>query len=320
MLRSVFIDPARFMSLNFVPSFYSLCRYSYVISRSFSARGWLLRLRYLRAGLRHRKAVGPLLASESAGAFRDEVKKNPDLMGFFLWPFLNASWPVEKRFDHLVRHYDLLGRHFPWLRLGYKQALSVLDVSDMHPGLYFVLEDAPWFLREGCINFSMMCEGDRLMSVSFALAECDGQIQALVGSIQGSALPTALETYKSIAESMQDTRPRDLHFKVFRLLLQCIGVGKVLCVADECRAHTDPFFGSGKEDRIKLRYDELWADQGGVLNDEGFYTMPAAMEDRPISDVPTKKRGRYKRRLEMFSHIRKRLEQSVATAGNAVKV
>lgn len=308
------------MNLNFESSIYSLCSYSYVISRDFSPRGWLLRLRYVRAGVKHRKTVGPLLASEVAGAFRDQVKKNPDLMGFFLWPFLNASWQVDKRFEHLVRHYDLLRRRFPWLRLGYKQEISLLNVSDMHPGLQFVLEDAPWFLREGCINFSMMCDGERLMSVSFALAECDGELQALVGSIQGSALPTALETYKSIAESMQETRPRDLHFKVFRLMLQCIGVGQALCVADAFRAHTDPFFGSGKEDRIKLCYDELWSDQGGVLNDEGFYAIPAAMKDRPISDVPTKKRGRYKRRLEMFTLIRQRLEQNVASAGTVKSV
>lgn len=308
------------MNSNIELSIYSLCRYSNVISRSFSPRGWLLRLRYVRAAVKHRKTVGLILATEAARAFRDQVKKNPDLMGFFLWPFLNVSWQAEKRFEHLVRHYDVLGRCFPWLRLGYKQALSVLNVSDIQPGLEFVLEDAPWFLREGCINFSMMCEGERLMSVSFILAECDGQLQALVGSIQGSALPTALECYKSIAESMQDLRPRDLHFKVFRLMLQCMGVTQVLCVADEYRAQIDPFFGSGREERIKLRYDELWTDQGGVLNDAGFYAMPSAMKDRPISDVPTKKRGRYKRRLEMFTLIRQRLEQSVAITGSVNSV
>lgn len=290
----------------------SLLRYSRQLVDRPSLGGWALRMRYVRSGLRHRRAVGRLLQPERASAFRAQAERNPALTGFFLWPFLNADWDVERRFDGLIRHYDVVARRFPWLRLGFKEALTVLDAGELCPGLRFVIEDAPWFVREGCVNFSMLYGEERLMSVSFALSDRGDEIDALVGSIQGSSRESVVETYKIIAKAMQDLRPRDLHFKVFRLLMQSLGVSRVLCVADAHRAQTAAFFAGTKAEKIKLRYDELWLDQGGVLDADGFYVMPAAMEERPLSDVPGKKRSRYKRRLEMFAQLQQRLQDGVA--------
>lgn len=39
------------------------------------------------------------------------------------------------------------------------------------------------------------------------------------------------------------------------------------------------------------------------------------MGERPLSEVPAKKRGRYKRRLEMFELIRQRLQPWRASHG-----
>lgn len=289
----------------------SLFRYSRRLVDRPSLGGWLLRMRYVRSGLQHRQTVGLLLQPERAKSFREQVARNPELTGFFLWPFLNKSWSVEQRFDALITHYDLVARQFPWLRLGYKQALMVLDTGDYCPGLHFVIEDAPWFVREGCINFSMFFGEERLMSVSFTLEKYGHGICVMVGSLQGSGRESVVETYKMIAKAMEDLRPRDLHFKVFRMLLQGLGVSRVLCIADSHHARNSVFFGDSA-DKIRLQYDDLWLDQGGVLNDDGFYVMPAAMEERPLSEVPTKKRGRYKRRLELFGQLNQRLVQGVA--------
>lgn len=277
----------------------------------------MLRLRYVRSGLQNRRAVASMLQTERALAFRSQVERAPALTGFFLWPFLNISWSVEQRFDALITHYDLVAQQFPWLRLSYKQALMVLDAGDYCPGLHFVVEDAPWFVREGCINFSMFFEAERLMSVSFTLGKRGQEIRAMVGSIQGSGRDSVVETYKLIAKSMEDLRPRDLHFKVFRMLMQSLGVSHVLCIADSHHARNSAFFGDSA-DKIKLQYDDLWLDQGGVLDDNGFYVMSAAMEERPLSEVPSKKRGRYKRRLEVFAQLQERLQEGIARfSGNA---
>lgn len=296
-------------------SFWALLTYSRHAGEGGRLGNWVLRWRYLRQGLRHRSTVERLLRMPAAAAFRAQVNHRPELMGFFLMPFLNATWGVGRRFDGVIRHHDVMVRRLPWLCLGYMQALQVLDLGHVYPGLEFVLEDAPWFLREGCINFSMKCAGERLMSLSFTLDERDGQVEALVGSIQGSARESVGETYRSISEATHDLRPRDLHFKVFRLLLESLGVTRLRCVADDHRVHHHPFFGGAKAEQIKLRYDELWEDQGGTLGPDGFYVMPAAMEERPLSEVPPKKRGRYKRRLEMFDQFRQRLQPWRASHG-----
>ena len=69
------------------------------------------------------------------------------------------------------------------------------------------------------------------------------------------------------------------------------------------------FFKAQKAELVAMRYDELWAEQGGVLSPDGYFEITAFMPERPIAEVPQKKRGRYKRRLEMFEVLRLQMQR-----------
>jgi len=155
------------------------------------------------------------------------------------------------------------------------------------------------------------------MTLCFTLGELDNQLTCYLGSLQGHSGDGVVDTYKSLAETFQDIRPRDFVFKIFRMFAEEIGISSIQCIADAHRVHNHAFFGGEKEAQLHLKYDDIWAEQGGEATAAGYFAVPAVIPERPLSDVPQKKRGRYKRRIEMFQHIQAQLHSTIASIGTA---
>lgn len=236
------------------------------------------------------------------------IQEDPLFLGFVVWPYLNNKNDVITRFNLVAKHQEVVATRFPWLQMPNGQQKTVASLGHLHEGLFFAIEHAPWFIREGGLNFSLFLDSVRLMTVSFSFDIADKELFVYVGALQGSAT-TSQETYKAIANTCCDLRPRDLTFKAFRVFLQSIGVTHLRCVADDFRVMHHKYFGSQKTDAVAMRYDDLWVDQGGVSSNDGYFEMTAFMPERPIAEVPQKKRGRYKRRLEMFEALRLQMQR-----------
>jgi uncharacterized protein VirK/YbjX len=230
------------------------------------------------------------------------IQEDPLFLGFLVWPYLNCKNDVATRFNLVAKHQQIVVTRFPWLHMPKDRQQTVASLGHLYDGLYFAVEHAPWFIREGGLNFSLFLDSTRLMTISFSLDIAGKELFVYVGALQGSAT-TSQETYKAIADACCDLRPRDLTFKAFRIFLQTIGVTHLRCIADDHRVMHHKYFGAQKAQIVAMRYDDLWADQGGVLSPDGYFEMTALMPERPISEVPQKKRGRYKRRLEMFEAL-----------------
>lgn len=295
----------------------SLWAYSALVYDVKGARRILNRLRFVLAALRARGEVRRILGSDLGTGLEGAIRKDGRVAGFMVWPYLNNAYGVTDRFRAVAAHQRLVCGALAWADLAPGQAMRLADLGDRLQGLAVELENAPWFVREGALNLSLMLKGERLISVSFSLRDTPNDMDAYVGSVQGNARVDVVETYKVLAEAMNDLRPRDLIFKLFRVFAAKVGVQRIYCVADSHHVQLHPYFGGKKVDTLKLKYDELWIDQGGVLQGDGFFVMPAIAGERPLSDVPIKKRGRYKRRLEMFGDIEARFARSIEAACSA---
>jgi uncharacterized protein len=266
------------------------------------------RLRFMRSAMNSDRArVAQILSSKAGGIVLSKTRTHLPALGFFVWPFLDSTYSIEQRFQSLVMHADIVSKRLPWLNLTYKQEVLLLDLSDRFNGLRLVVEDAPWFVREGCVNFSLHLFDSRLITLCFTLTEKNGQVQATIGSIQGNAQDGAVDMYKTIATKFEDLRPRDLLIKSFRVFAQALGVENIVCVSDENHIRRHAFFGSNSRDKLQFRYDLVWQEHGGQLQADGNFHLTSGIEERPILEVPAKKRSRYKRRLEMFGAISKEL-------------
>lgn len=260
------------------------------------------RIIFITKGILYRGRVTSALEPSSRAVLFSRIQDDPLFLGFFVWPYLNCKNDVVTRFNLVAKHQQIVATRFPRLNMAKNQQQTVASLGHLHDGLYFAVEHAPWFIREGGLNFSLFLDSTRLMTISFSFDMAGKELFVYVGALQGSAT-TPQETYKAIADACCDLRPRDLTFKAFRIFLQSIGVTHLCCIADDYRVMHHKYFGAQKAQIVAMRYDELWADQGGVLSSDGYFEMTAFMPERPISEVPQKKRGRYKRRLEMFEAL-----------------
>ena len=248
----------------------------------------------------NREAVEHQLKGPFGAALNVALTRDPRLYGLFTWPFLNKDLNVPQRFSFVAQHMHIVHTRFPWMDLTAKQQRVVLDLADKFPELKLVIESAPWFVREGCLNFSLLLGRRRLMTLSFTLAQTGAELNCYVGSLQGNSEPDANEIYKAIAEKLQDVRPRDFLFKAFRIFMLSLGVKEIHCIADDHHIRNHQFFGRRGRSAIQLPYDAMWLEHGAHAKIEGFLSMAAGISERPLAEVPQKKRGRYKRRLEMF--------------------
>jgi uncharacterized protein len=236
-------------------------------------------------------------------ALQRAMARDHRLYGFFYWPFLHKDFDVAKRFHFLAQHMHLVQTVFPWMALSDKEQVILLDLSVHYPQLKLVVESAPWFLREGCLNLSLMLDDRRLMTLAFTLVQTGDSIDCYIGSMQGSNEADSTETYKAIAERLEDVRPRDFVFKTFRLFMLSLGIKEIYCIADNFHIRNHAFFGGGKNPVIQLPYDAMWVEHGAVDRGDGFFSIAAGVSERPLAEVPQKKRSRYKRRLEMLQSI-----------------
>lgn len=268
------------------------------------------RFSFVFAGLRHRRELVNHLSVFERQTLAKSIAMNPSLLGFIVWPYINKNNGISERFQLIAAHEAATSGANSWMALKSSHRLPLVSLAQFYDDLTIELEYAPWFIREGQLNFSLMLKDVRLITISFSL-DCRGAEKIVyLGAIQGSA-DTSQETYKNIADACCDLRPRDLIFKIFRLFLCEIQAAKLLCIADDFRAMHHTFFGRLKAQNVAMRYDNLWLDQGGTPTEEGFYELAPTMQERPLSEVPTKKRGRYKRRLEMYANISSQIKSNV---------
>ena len=255
----------------------SLWDHSGAVFGSDTPRRTLQRLRFVLAARRLGEPFWAEWRQPGSASLRQQLERDPRLAGFVVWPYLNRRLQPEHRIRMLAAHWQWQCRQAPWAPHGpVDSPLLLVDMGARLEGLGLYLEHAPWFVREGGLNLSLMLSGERLITLAFSMAAGPEGLTAYIGSLQGSNRPDVIQTYKAVAEAANDLRPRDLLVKAFRLLAEVLGCREIACVADESHVQNHPYFGGQKSQQVLMRYDDLWEDLGAVRGDDGYFRMPAS--------------------------------------------
>ena len=268
-----------------------------------SAAALRKRLIFLFYYLKFRKRMLVCFREPGHDALSRELMTRPNIMGFIIWPYVHAGWPVMQRFEALAQHQQALCSDMAALAIPASGSLVAADMSDVSPGLRLIIDRAPWFLREGSLVFNLFLNDDRLMSLAFSFGWLDGERVSYVGSVQGSNLDSALAKYRALGKDLQGMRSRDFLIKAFQLLTHHMGVKRVLCVGEEMRHHRHPYFGKMKAESLRLNYDEIWHEHAGVKTSDGFYQLGSLPVIRSMADIAAKNRPLYRRRYALMDKL-----------------
>ena len=273
--------------------------------------------RFLGACLAHRADLQAFCQRSENRAFAEELAVRPDLLGFLVWPYINAEWPVMVRFQALAQHRQAIATDMSALALPPSGSLLIADLSDLTPGLKLVVDRAPWCLREGSLVFNQFLHDERMMSLAFSFGWREGERVAYIGSVQGSNVDSALATYREMAKGMHGMRSRDFVIKAFQLLTHHMGVKGLFGVADEQRHHRHPYFGRAKAERLHLDYNEIWDEQSARRTTDGFYRVPSLPVVKTMDEIAAKNRALYRRRYALMDRLSADLAARFAAFGAA---
>jgi len=270
----------------------------------------LLRLRVMASAVQHRHQLSALTQAESPALGRILREQPAVVVGVLVWPYICASWNASKRLDQMGQHYAIVDRLAPQFHFSVDKQLVLLNLSDIHPGLRVVLDQPPWFIREGGLTLNLFIDDFRAYSLAFSFSNgTNGGIDCLIGSLQGRSTEHALALYRDLTKTAHGLRPRDLLIEICRILCRHWQVQRLLGVRNNQRHHLHSYFGKrtlGPQD-----YDAIWEDRGGVCEDDCFYRLPLAADRRDDEDIKPGKRSLYRRRYNFLDRLDSELTASL---------
>lgn len=269
-------------------------------------RQFYRRLRFLVRAATHWSKLRDVISNGSP-LQKSSLIARPQAIGLIEWPYIQREWSVDDRIAAFKQHYDLANQ-YALLAIPVGKRLDLCRLDQFESGLSLVLDRPIWFLREGEVCLNLFLKETRIYTIAFNL-DLDNQrnLRATVGGIQGRSIQGAKEIYGQLTKSLHGVRPRDFLITVLMLLCEALNIRSVRGVSDEFRHHRSSYFGSGKVKPNSSDYDEIWSDRGAVLAGDGFFHLPAALPERSLDDVPSRKRAMYRRRQEMYLDIRREL-------------
>lgn len=262
-----------------------------------------LRLKLGMAAARHAPALAGLAGTRSP-ALRRMMRDRPQaLAGPLIWPYLCAAWDADERMRRIAAHYravDDLGAPFPFAA---DERLVLADLSGLYPDFRIVLDQPPWFMREGGLTISLFVGDFRAYSLAFSLgASAEGTgTDCLIGAIQGRNDDEAADLYRDLTKAAHGLRPRDLLIEICRILCRHWQVRALFGVADAHRHHRHPFFGT--KTMALQDYDAIWRDRGGAPENDHFFRLPLQSERRADDEIKPNKRSLYRRRYRFLDRL-----------------
>jgi hypothetical protein len=150
-------------------------------------------------------------------------------------------------------------------------------------------------------------EIERIFSIAFCLSS---RGVAYVGGIQGRCDPHALDRYRQFTK-LAGMRPREFLIEVLKLVCVEIDIYEIRAVTD--RNHYTRHRPSSRcASQIKLPYNLIWGERGGVYHPSGFYIISTKPSRRERDSIPSRKRAHYHRRYAMLDAIQKRISSALA--------
>jgi uncharacterized protein VirK/YbjX len=242
----------------------------------------------------------------------ENIKVTPQMLGVIEWPYIHNQWDVHTKFDKIATHYEILSKLSSELIHVVGNATEhlegcceLMDLSDISSNVKVVIDKAPWFMREGELLINLFRGDLRTASIAFTLGNKDGEKVAYVGAMQGiyGGFPVeeALEIFKLLTKDFYGLRPRSLLLEVLKALVKKLGISHMYAVSEQHRHHRHQYFGNDENTVFKNDYNSMWEEHGGVLDAvTGFYEIPVAPAIKDLAEIPSKKRGQYKRRYEII--------------------
>jgi uncharacterized protein VirK/YbjX len=264
---------------------------------------------------RHLPALLPLLTARRGSVLHGVIKARPEILEMVYTPYLSSTWDARTRLARITDHCKTVKAIGGILDFPADTVADVVQLTSIDSQYRIALDQARWFLREGKMTMSLWGDVDRLFTLGFCLSSQDGKRVAYIGGIQGRNEDGVLDRYRLFTKQASGMRPRDFLVEVFKIFCRAIGVARIYAVSNHYSIPSNSAAAStalGDGGAIKLHYEEIWRERGGLYAGNGFYLLPLVANRRSEQDIPAKKKALYRKRYEMMDALEKELTASIS--------
>lgn len=184
--------------------------------------------------------------------------------------------------------------------------VTLITLAD---GMRLTLSLSGVSFHEGLWQVGLIAEsGTRLYSLGFGFTDVD---TVLIANVQGPSIGhDGLALVREATQAAHGMRPAHFLLHALRLLVAEWGVQVLLGIDPN---HHVKGRRNLRRNRLRFDYRAFWTEVGATPHPTGNWSVPLDVDQRPLADVPAKRRAMYRRRYEMLAQ----LESAVAAQSAA---
>lgn len=126
-----------------------------------------------------------------------------------------------------------------------------------------------------------------------------------IGGLQGPAGAHCPELIRNATRACDGLRPKDAVMEAVLAFAQALGAHRIVAVSQSNHVGRERYTAR----RIHADYDGFWMEWGGSALPCGNVALPVVQPVRDLSEVPSKKRSAYRRKLERAASVRAVVQQ-----------
>lgn len=274
------------------------------------------RLSFMAYSLPHLNHIGRWINGVDNVLLLEEVRRSPVTYAAIYRPYVNKRWGIRHRLKAIEQHYLALRDRAALFNIDATQYFDLLQLDSQYLDLRIVVDRPKWMRAEGEVAISLFYQNDRIYTAKFLIIGGPHQCSLVIGAFQGWSGADAKEIYVNITRALHGARPRDFLVNILKIVAANIGCVDIWGVSDACHRSEHWLVRAEKH----ASYDEVWIENGGQLNSQGFFVMPTDLRQRDLADIPSRKRAQYRRRYELLDELRDRIAENMAVGSWTVLV
>lgn len=139
------------------------------------------------------------------------------------------------------------------------------------------------------------------------------QVQLLIGGLQGTERGIGKSLTKEVTKALNGLRPKSLLLIGAQQIACHWGVSAIRATSNATHISRHRAYRLNRERRPALRYDDFWRECGGVLDDDGYFTLPLTATRRSADEIKPNKRALYQRRYAMLTGVAAAMAHALKT-------
>lgn len=222
--------------------------------------------------------------------------------------YLTRGLSAAGRAAAIISHYDYIDSlQSPHLADALTADLPVLLLS------FTAKDDAPFYLYASCARKAeregestlWLYDGNNtlLASVTFSVADENGQRTLVIGGLQGPRRGVSHEVIKLATRACYGVFPKRMLMEALWQLAKLTDIRAVSGVSDNGHVFRALRYRFSKGRHFHASYDEFWASIDGTQASAWRWQLPLSPERKSLESIASKKRAEYRRRFALLDGI-----------------